>query len=261
MRIQTLLNSLILGCILTATASGADWGTLKGQFLYGKEGTAIPKANKLTITKDVEVCGKEDLFNEDLVINEKNRGIANVLIWVDKPKSIHPDYEETAGAEVVLDNKLCRFEPRCVAVRVGQTLVVGNPDPVGHNSMITFLANKQVNPIIPAGGKIEFGPDDIKKAEKFPVKVSCSIHPWMQARLVVQDHPYIAVTDADGKFELKNLPAGKLTLKVFHEKNGWLKSINVDGKDVKLKRGGKYAVNLATGSTERTYIVDPKQFK
>ena len=244
--------------LLLSSVSHAQWGTLKGQFLYGKDGTAAPAASKLTITKDVEVCGKQPLFNEELVVNKDNRGLANVLIWADKIKKVHSDYEKTAKDTVVMDNKLCQFEPRVLAVRTGQTLKVGNSDPVGHNSMITFLSNPQVNPIIPAGGSVEF--TNIKKAERFPVKVSCSIHPWMQGLLVVQDHPYMAVTDADGKFELKNLPAGKLTLKVFHEKSGFLKTLNVDGKSVKLKRGGKYAFEMGSETVEHTFVVDPKQF-
>ena len=228
---------------------------LKGQFLYGKEGTKIPSAAKLTPTKDAEVCGKNQLFDETLTVNPKNRGVANVVLWVFKPKAIHDDYKKAAKDIIKLDNIGCRFEPHVLAVRTGQTLEIGNSDTIGHNSKVDFLKNLQVNPIIPAGGKVEVKPT---KAEPIPINVSCSIHPWMNARVLVQDHPYMVVTDADGKFELKNLPAGKLTLKVWHEPK-YIPVANIDGKDVKWGRGGRYKIELKDGEVQdHTYILDPK---
>ncbi len=240
-----------------SSANAADWATLKGQFLFGAEGVELPAKSKLSITKDTEVCGKNDLFNESLIVNEKNRGISNVVLWAYKPKLVHESYKESEEATVEIINKDCRFEPHAVAVRTGQTLRVGNPDAVGHNSLISFLKNPGVNPIIPASGKVEF---NLKKAEIIPVKVSCSIHPWMQGIVLVQDHPYMAITDADGKFELKNLPAGPLTIKVWHEKVGYVSTASIDGKDAKWSKG-KYKLELAGGKEEEhTYTLDPKKF-
>lgn len=254
MKTLTTCFLIICGLSLTALPAKAQWATLKGQFLYGKEGTKIPSAAKLTPTKDVEVCGKHQLFDETLTVNPKNRGIANVVIWAFKPKKIHPDFKATAEDIIKLDNIGCRFEPHVLAVRAGQTLEIGNSDTVGHNSKVDFIRNIAVNPIIPAAGKVPVKPT---KAEPIPVTVSCSIHPWMTARVIVQDHPYMAVTDADGKFELKNLPAGKLTLKVWHEPK-YVQAANVDGKDVKWSKG-RYRIEIKDGQDqEHTYILDPK---
>ena len=41
------------------------------------------------------------------------------------------------------------------------------------------------------------------------MKVGCNIHPWMGAYIVARKDPYAAVSDKDGKFEIKDLPAGK----------------------------------------------------
>ena len=155
-----------------------------------------------------------------------------------------------------MDNLNCRFEPHAITVRAGQTLQVSNSDSVGHNSLINFLKNNSVNPIIPPNGKIDF---QMKKAEIIPVKVSCSIHPWMQGIILVQDHPYMAVTDKDGKFELKNLQAGKkLTLKVWQEKAGYIQEVKIDGKKAAWKKG-KYVLNLKKDE-EHKYLVPGKVF-
>ena len=252
-KFNSILIALAIALLATSSAS-AQWATLKGQFLYGKEGTKIPSAAKLVPNKDVEVCGKHQLYDETLTINPKNRGLANVVLWVYKPKSIHSDYEKTAKDIVKLDNIGCRFEPHVLAVRTGQTLEIGNSDPVGHNSKVDFIKNVALNPIIPSQGKIPVKPT---KAEPIPITVSCSIHNWMTARVIVQDHPYMAVTDADGKFELKNLPAGKLTIKVWHEPR-YVQQANIDGENVKFKRG-RYQIVIKDGQDqEHTYILDPK---
>ena len=51
-------------------------------------------------------------------------------------------------------------------------------------------------------------------ADRFPITVSCTIHPWMRAWIRVFDHPYYAVTDDNGHFEIKDAPAGEYRLVV-----------------------------------------------
>jgi len=248
-------------CALAITFLGtnlalANWATLEGQFLFGDKDTKLPKKAKLQPTKDLEVCGKSDLFDEKLVINEKNRGLANVIVWAYKPKSIHPDFAKQNG-KVSIANVLCRFEPRVIALSTKQTLQVANPDAVAHNAMINFIKNNEVNPLIPAFGKVDL---KLKKSEIIPVTISCAIHPWMQGKILVQDHPYMAVTDKDGKFKLSNLPAGKLTLRVWHEATGWVKSAEIDNKPTTWKKG-KYVLELKPGAMEKhAYQLDAKLF-
>jgi hypothetical protein len=59
------------------------------------------------------------------------------------------------------------------------------------------------------------------KADRFPIKVACNIHTWMSGYVRVFDHPYFAVTDADGKFTIPKAPAGSYRLFVWHESVGF----------------------------------------
>ena len=53
--------------------------------------------------------------------------------------------------------------------------------------------------------------------------ITCSSHSWMSAKLAVFDHPYFAVTDEKGNFEIKNAPVGvDLVLNYWHESFGGL---------------------------------------
>jgi len=75
------------------------------------------------------------------------------------------------------------------------------------------------------------------KADRLPViMVNCNIHPWMSAKVAVFDHPYFAVTDDKGGFEIKNAPAGDYKLVTWHEAVGWGEG-GRQGKSVTIKKG------------------------
>ncbi len=77
-----------------------------------------------------------------------------------------------------------------------------------------------INPLIPSQGEQVVMSAQIR-ARSIPLLYSCSIHAWMKGYIGVFNHPYFVVTDADGKFTLKNAPAGKYRLMVWHEQ-GWV---------------------------------------
>ena len=58
------------------------------------------------------------------------------------------------------------------------------------------------------------------KASKLPVSVTCNIHGWMKGNMRVFDHPYYAVTDADGKFEIPQAPVGSYKIWYWSD-SGW----------------------------------------
>jgi plastocyanin len=236
---------LLFAALLAATASFAsaqEWGDLEGTFIF--KGTP-PTPAKIAPTKDPEVCGKHPLLEEALVVNAENKGIQNVVVYLAdtaKPK-VHPDYAKDAAAEVTIDNENCRFAPHVQGVRVGQTLVVGNKDPIGHNTKADFFANTPFNDLIPAGGSVK---KTFAKAEGQPSPVSCSIHPWMNGYLLIREDPYFAISDKDGKVSIKNIPAGEHTFVVWSNK--FISKPTVDGKAVDWARG-RVKMNIKAGKS------------
>ncbi len=198
-------------------ASAADtWGTLKGRFIVKGE---VPEPAKFAIAKDPEVCGKHDLRDESVVVGSDG-GLANVVIYLRTEKvDIHPDYAASENDTLVFDNKNCRFEPHILPIRVSQTLELHNSDPVAHNSNLTPIGDKGINPQIPPNGKV---PYKFSKPQRLPASVICNSHPWMKGWIIPRDNPYVTVSSADGTFELKNLPAGKLEFQAWQEKVGYL---------------------------------------
>ena len=225
----------LLAILLSAVPSLCEeWGHLSGTFVL--DGDA-PKPKPLLITKDPAFCGKQNLVDESIVVNPENKGIANIVVYLytkgNAQVKVHESYAKDAQAKVRIDNDKCRFEPRILAVRTSQTLLIGNLDTVGHNAKID-ASNAPANPIIPAGKVVEHR---FPAPERLPVTVSCAIHPWMSGKLIVKDHPYMAVTDKDGKFKIENLPTGEWTFQFWHEEMGYVQNGKLDGKKFKWKKG------------------------
>ena len=242
--------AVLLATVVSSASSAAEWASLKGRFVF--DGDA-PEPATITADKDVAVCGKYKLVNEELVVSD-GKGLANVVIFVRSKKvSVHPDLEDGSKADaMLLDNKDCRFEPHIGFVQTGQTLTIKNSDPVGHNSNIATMKNAPSNSLIPSNGSTDvvFGRD-----EAIPATVTCNIHPWMKAYLVIRPNPYGAVSAADGSFEIENLPVGEeLEFQLWHEKGGYLDAFTLDGKKTKAKRG-RIDLTVKSGGTDLGDIV------
>ena len=250
---MTLHSTRLLACVAVlcvTTAAGADeWGTIKGRFTFGG---AAPTAAELKADKDVEVCGKHKLVSEELVVGT-DKGIANVVVYVrDKGVKVNPAAAEAAKTvKPVLDNAGCRFEPHVVFVQTGQELVIKNSDSVGHNSNVATVKNPPSNNLIPAGQQAT---TSFSSDEAIPAQVTCNIHPWMKAWLLVRPNPYGAVSKADGSFEIKDVPAGEVELQFWHEKAGYIGEMTIGGKSEKASKGRK-KVTVAAGGTDLGEIV------
>jgi plastocyanin len=211
---------LVLFSPAHSQAQNDKWVTIKGQIVWKGE---IPKREKPNVQTDKEHClSKGDLYYEDLLINEKNKGVQNVWVYLApaegnqfSPSDIHPDLAKAKSKEHVIDQPCCQFIPRILAAREGDTLVVKNSAPVPHNVNYNSDA-ESFNVTLPAGAQHK--PAKPLAAQRFPIVFKCDIHPWMQGRIMVFDHPYFAVTDEDGNFEIKNAPAGKYRIFYRHEK-------------------------------------------
>jgi hypothetical protein len=236
------------------------WVTVKGRVVWNTAIGAAPKRKPITATKDLEVAAKDKDFNtEDWIVSEKNGGIKNVVVWLlpepteaeltdftsrklkslpsFKATDIHPTLEKPAKKTVEIDQPCCRFIPHVLVAREGQEMIIKNSAPVPHNAKWTSENNEEINPLIPAGGAYQL--KNPLKAERYPIRVECNIHPWMSAYIRVFDHPYFAMTDEDGSFEIKNAPVLKGKLRIFIWQENGLHGGNDGrfGKMIEVKPG------------------------
>jgi plastocyanin len=137
----------------------------------------------------------------------------NIAVYVDAI----PDKKFEAPKEhLVIDQRKMAFIPHVAAVQQGTTVEFLNSDPVGHNVYWPSISgNKKLSHNLgtwPKGEKKPFQFNDLGVAS-----LLCNVHPEMSGYVVVVPTPYFAVTDKEGNFEIKNVPAGKYTLKTWSE--------------------------------------------
>lgn len=214
---------LLPGQSSPAQQAANGWSAIKGQVVFA--GAALPPVQEIKVDpnhRDHVFClAKGPILSEELVINPKNKGVKWVFVWLTPEKAapplpVHPSLQQIKIPAVEIDQPCCKFEPHAVALRQGQDLIAKNSAAVAHNVHWTGhpLKNPGGNVIVPAAQSYT-----IKglNTDQYPIEVKCDIHGWMKAYVRVFDHPYFALTDQDGKFEIKLAPAGQYRLRMWSD--------------------------------------------
>ena len=202
----------------TITDTGGDTVTFKGRVTI--EG-ARPQLPALVAAGDAnvkdEVCKENDVPDDS--VRGEGDGLADVFIYVRKmPDGV--EVPATPEDPVALDQMGCRFVPQGMFVRVGQTLLMKNSDPVSHNVRTGILSNP-INQIVQPNDQ-EGIPVTYERAERVPVQTRCDLHVWMSAYHLPVETPWNAVTAMDGSFEISGIPPGEWEFTVWHGAKGYI---------------------------------------
>jgi plastocyanin len=228
----TILGTLLLFFLLIPlSAFGYDeiavtnGGTIKGSV---KLAGTVTKPQPFVITKFKEVC--QDVPNESLVIGH-GLGIRYAVVTLQGITK-----GQAVEREVVheLDNVKCRFAPHVVAASVGQFLLFKNSDPILHTAHAFFQGDQPQFNVGLYPGRVSRKP----LLNAGIVKIQCEVHPWMSAYVVVTEHPYHAVTDIYGEYQIRDVPPGVYRLKLWHE------SLGTQERQVEVKAGGVSEVDF-----------------
>jgi plastocyanin len=196
----------------TPAVDPAIAATVTGKVKF--EGTA-PAPQPIKLSSD-PYCQKVDpgLTTENEIV-AKDGAVENVFVYV--KDGLGNRTFAAPSQPVVLDQKGCHYAPHVLGIQVGQPLQIVNSDDTLHNVHGLPKDNKEFNQGQPIQG--------MKMTHTFSTKevmipFKCDVHGWMNAWIGVLDHPYYAVTTADGSFSLKGLPPGTYTIEAWHEKFG-----------------------------------------
>jgi hypothetical protein len=178
---------------------------------------AVPANQAIKMNAD-PVCMKENKdpqFQETYEVGADGKSLGNVFVYV---KDGLGNYVfDTPTKPATIDQKECRYHPHVFGMMVNQPLEIINSDPTLHNIHAMPKNNQEFNNGQPIQG---MKMTHTFTAPEVMVPFKCDVHGWMNAYVGVVANPYFAVTDKDGKFELKDLPAGTYTIEAWHEKLG-----------------------------------------
>jgi hypothetical protein len=216
-----------------APVKAEGWGTLKGQITFDGDPPAptflVTKGDKNA--KDPEVCAAQNIPSQRLVVDPKTKGVKWAIVYIPNPTAKSPEaISEKKNAKITFDQKNCTFEPHVLAALADTKIDVVSTDSVKHN-VDSKLQNNKFNQALEKGQKLEIP----TKRERSPGKIVCDIHNWMSAYWLITDSPYFAVTDEQGNYEIKNVPAGTQKVVVWQEATGPITPSS--GQAVNIKAG------------------------
>jgi plastocyanin len=174
-----------------------------------------PKPTRIDMSSDPN-CLKAHTSpptTEDYVVGA-NGSLQNVVVYISDGLTGGPF--EPPAQPAVFEQKGCMYKPHVLALQTNQKLDVVNSDTTTHNIHPSPNNNREWNKTQPHGMPLE----ETFAREEIAILVKCNVHPWMKGYIAVFKHPYFAVTDQDGNFDIKNLPAGTYTITAWHEKLG-----------------------------------------
>ncbi|HTM04006.1 MAG TPA: carboxypeptidase regulatory-like domain-containing protein [Vicinamibacterales bacterium] len=175
---------------------------------------------------------------QEIVVVGSDKGLANTFVDLAGSFAGAPPAPKDP---VVISQKGCIYSPRVVGVRVGQPLRFVNSDTLVHDVHAMSTKN-EFNYTQPKSGSVN---NYTPKTPELMLRLKCDVHSWMTAYVGVEAHPYFAVTGADGTFTIANVPAGRHTIRTWHERYGSLTQV------VTVKPGETATVDFAYKGTEK----------
>lgn len=199
-RVLGCLGAVVLSAVvLSAQVLSAQAGSVTGTITTTAKGLA-----PVRVTIDQKVCGSE-LPDHAIVVDAQGR-LANAVVVLTGVK-------RAAAAESTVTNDKCAFAPRVQIVRPSATVKTTSKDPILHTTNAQLENGRTLfNVALPVAGLT------ITKAISGAgnVRLSCNTHPWMRGWLMVTDEA-AAITGADGRFVIDNVPPGTYELRIWHE--------------------------------------------
>jgi plastocyanin len=176
---------------------------------------ALPSALLLLTPLAGRTAGAQGAVGGRITILERSgvrtTDLANAVVYLEPAAGARA--LGTATTQIVMESR--EFVPRVRVVTVGSTVEFPNQDPFRHNVF------SNTGPAAFDLGLYERGASKgatLRQAGVYPV--FCNIHARMVAFVLAIATPYFTQAGADGRFTVANVPAGRYTLRAWHDRGG-----------------------------------------
>ncbi len=221
----------------SAAAAPAKEGnaTIKGVVSFSGK---APEMKVPAKRKDADVCKSKEVKYNAVIVNGGK--LQDVLVRI--AAGGVPGTWKAPDKHAEIDQQDCMYTPRIQGVVAGQAIDIKNGDQTLHNVHTYKGTESLFNQAQPKGAAAitKDVPD-----EASVMKFTCDVHPWMRGFVVVTDHPFFAVSGADGSFKIEKVPAGKYTVEAWHTTYGLLKK-----EGVEVKESGEVVADFEYKGTE-----------
>ncbi len=234
MRLRKPIPLLMLAALvaLTANVIGAEngQGTISGTVRLVGPPPIIPT---VLPQMDFDMCGSVARPTQSLLLGA-NQAVRNVIVYLAGYTQNGPG--NGTNDAIILDQRDCEFVPRIQIARTGVPLILKNSDPILHVVRIDSMSSTNGQRTLLKAATPYAGYEKIYQLANFREPTLLQVtsgngHEWMAAYIAVLPHPWAALTDENGRFTLRNVPAGTHKIYVWHEALGTMaRDVRVNGE-------------------------------
>lgn len=196
----------------------------------------IPADSVFTVPPDTQGCGQTVTSR---AVERTGTKIGETIVWL---SDIRTGKALPVERRFELANDDCLLTPRVQAVFAPGTLNMASEDVVMHRNHIIDVATGELAGVAPFNDNGEVVPFDSLLRKPAQLEVTCELHPWSKAWILVFDHPYFAVSQRNGSFAIPDIPAGTYKVKAWHPRLG------VAEQTITIAAGGTSTLALKLGA-------------
>ena len=170
----------------------------------------IPADSMITLAADQMGCPRSIT---DKRVEHTGTRIGGAIVWL---TDIRTGKGFPLQRRFELVNQDCLITPRVQAVFASGTLNVASEDVALHRNHIINVGTGEVEAVVPFNDNGEIVPFDRLLDKTEQLEVTCELHPWAKAWILVLDHPYFATSERSGSFSIDDIPPGSYHVKAWH---------------------------------------------
>lgn len=171
---------------------------------------AFPPDNIIELPPDAVGCGQR--ITEQRVQHTGTK-IGGAVVWLSDIRTGKP---LPLARRFELANEDCMLTPQVQAVVAPATLNVVSGDVALHHDRIINVGTGELEGVAPFNDNGEVVPFDSILDKTEQLEITCDVHPWAKAWILVLDHPYFATSERSGTFAIDDVPPGTYRLKAWH---------------------------------------------
>jgi len=168
----------------------------------------VPPSRRIAVNRygpDAQRLHPSGVLEQPIVVGP-DKQVQNVLVYV--RSGLENQTFDVPPTEETLTFEGCLLRPPVLGIMIHQRLTVSNKDDFNHTFQISAARNASaLSTILPRTSLKHY----FTLGEE-SVLVHCPVHPWEKTRVFVIPHPFFAVTDDAGRYEIRGLPPGRYTL-------------------------------------------------